>query len=162
MKYLLLFCSVSFFLFSCDNNDIDPPISPENSYIFEGFVNGVEIKSDSLKYYPSSNSIVFGDSVPHVMLSIDTLYEGVYTDFQGFQGCLEVRNPTGSKTAWCSSAPNAAISGTLEITSLNDSVITANIDYVLFTDKMQDEDGNYIDSTFTVTGVITGLDLSIQ
>ena len=179
MKKVFLILSVTCIFASCkkENNQIEPkveliqptkpiPIIPTppvvpNEYLFDGTINGVLFQTDSVII--SGNFITFGDGVPTIMIALDTLYQGAYSGFNGFSGCINthVVNPsTQGVLSWCNVSnliPNNP--GDLNILHLNDSIISGELNMVLSSSHFQDVNGNLKDSTINIIGQINSLDL---
>lgn len=136
-------------------------------YLFDGTINGHVFQTDSVvvtELGGGRKMFSFGENpTPQIMIIIDTLYQGLYVNNEGFTNCVSLdSSPNGGVISWCNSFdPLTNYIGELNITALNDSIITGNLNVELFNPHFKDINGNDKDSLIVISGVITGLDLKM-
>jgi len=145
-----------------------PPAPPQPvEYIFDGTINGYVLQTNYVTATDLGGGrkmFAFGENqTPQVMIVIDTLYQGFYVNNEGFAICLSADvSPNGGVISWCNAYdPLTNYMGSLNITALNDSIISGQLDCELFSTYFQDANGNNKDSLIVISGVITGLDLKM-
>lgn len=144
-----------------------PPPTPPSTYLFDGTINGYVFQTDYVTVTELGGGrkmFSFGENpTPKIMIIIDTLYQGLYINNEGFTNCVSLdSSPSGGVISWCNSFdPLTNYIGELNIIDLNDSIITGNLNVELFNQYFKDINGNDKDSLIVISGVITGLDLKM-